>query len=473
MGKWLTPPTIPAEKICRVLEIPADRDIVMAVNGALYALTLRSNWQLFGAVTPDEIAVSMLDMWNTYLVSECGVTCEQIIECITTDLDVQQAFNEWLVNSITTNPAVIEALGQAWNQSTSGGRVPDSYAGKNATANNPTCDFDLAWGNIRNGLIERSFQRVIDVLEAIEAATDNQEALAYIMDGIPVIGAIFDVVPVTDWIQFIDNIRSWMQDQFLAADTLELRDAIACDLFCIWQQDCRLTIDQIRQYYWQKTVEIVPSWETAWQDMATLLQALAGQTEIIGNFIVYSLVGTQYGFQSFINDWFGIHIDCIFGDLQHGDASDDWEASCADCPTFYTHTFPDADNWDDWTMVPFSGSISTVVDDEIFGGTDSGGTEVFTSFEITGDGNVQRVRGRFRANPASSGAFEYRLYANGDLIKTFNYDSPGTYEWEWTGDLSGSVLWTILAGHHGTAPTNYLVTEEIEFFGQTPDPFAD
>lgn len=68
---YLTPDTIPTERVCRTLKIPADLDIVGAVSGALLELTKPYNWEQFGAVTPDEIAQEMVVMLNDYLESEC------------------------------------------------------------------------------------------------------------------------------------------------------------------------------------------------------------------------------------------------------------------------------------------------------------------------------------------------------------------------------------------------------------------
>jgi Microcystin-dependent protein len=69
---WLTPGTLPETKICRELQIPSDCEIVAAVNGALWMLTQESSWEQDGGVTPAEIAAAMSEMWEAYLVSECG-----------------------------------------------------------------------------------------------------------------------------------------------------------------------------------------------------------------------------------------------------------------------------------------------------------------------------------------------------------------------------------------------------------------
>jgi len=69
---WLTPNTIPAEKVCRVLRIPAEYEyIVPAVMGALYPLTQVEEWEQFGTVTPQQMASAMLQMFLDIANVEC------------------------------------------------------------------------------------------------------------------------------------------------------------------------------------------------------------------------------------------------------------------------------------------------------------------------------------------------------------------------------------------------------------------
>lgn len=63
---YLTPSTLPAARISRRLRIPNDPLIVAAVNGAISELIKAFNWQLFGAVTPEDIAEAMRDMYLEY-----------------------------------------------------------------------------------------------------------------------------------------------------------------------------------------------------------------------------------------------------------------------------------------------------------------------------------------------------------------------------------------------------------------------
>lgn len=71
---YLTPETIPTATICRRLAIPEDMLIIAAVSGALSELTYSSNWQQFGAITPEQMAQRMSEMFSQYLeASACMI----------------------------------------------------------------------------------------------------------------------------------------------------------------------------------------------------------------------------------------------------------------------------------------------------------------------------------------------------------------------------------------------------------------
>jgi len=63
---YLTPPTIPTAKICRVLRIPDEQAIIAEVTGALQELTFAYNWELYGAITPQQMADAMFNMFDDF-----------------------------------------------------------------------------------------------------------------------------------------------------------------------------------------------------------------------------------------------------------------------------------------------------------------------------------------------------------------------------------------------------------------------
>lgn len=72
MKAWLTPDTLPVARVCRVISIPDDPFFIFAVNGALLNLTFPTSWEDFGAVSSEDAAEAMTDMWYEYAESVCS-----------------------------------------------------------------------------------------------------------------------------------------------------------------------------------------------------------------------------------------------------------------------------------------------------------------------------------------------------------------------------------------------------------------
>lgn len=67
-----TPETLPVETICRQLRLPDDPVYVAAFTGALLSLIDPENWELYGAVTPEQAAAKAFDIFNEYVM---GTAC--------------------------------------------------------------------------------------------------------------------------------------------------------------------------------------------------------------------------------------------------------------------------------------------------------------------------------------------------------------------------------------------------------------
>jgi len=79
--EYATPETLPTDTICRVLFIPNDELLFGAVRGAIETLTVPENWEQLGAITPDEAAAAMVDMFDRFCFNQgaCRVTGEIIL----------------------------------------------------------------------------------------------------------------------------------------------------------------------------------------------------------------------------------------------------------------------------------------------------------------------------------------------------------------------------------------------------------
>lgn len=77
---YLTPDTIPATTVCRVLHIPDSEDWVAIVTGAIQELSFEYNWEEFGLTTPNDCAEAMFTMLNELIDDKAG--CRMIGEII-------------------------------------------------------------------------------------------------------------------------------------------------------------------------------------------------------------------------------------------------------------------------------------------------------------------------------------------------------------------------------------------------------
>jgi len=77
---YLTPDTIPADTICRVLFIPNSQEFLANVTGALQLLTFPESFVEFGLLTPDQTAAAYVDMFDQFCFNEgaCRVIGEII-----------------------------------------------------------------------------------------------------------------------------------------------------------------------------------------------------------------------------------------------------------------------------------------------------------------------------------------------------------------------------------------------------------
>src|SRR5882724_396783 len=78
---YLTPNSIPADTICRVLFIPNNAEFIANVTGALQLLLFPENWTQDGTLTPEESASALVDMFDKFCFAVKG--CRMIGEIIT------------------------------------------------------------------------------------------------------------------------------------------------------------------------------------------------------------------------------------------------------------------------------------------------------------------------------------------------------------------------------------------------------
>jgi microcystin-dependent protein len=75
---YLTPDSIPADTICRVLLIPNNPEFIANVTGVLETLIFPDNWTPYGLLTPEQSAAALVDMFDQFCFGEgaCHVVGE-------------------------------------------------------------------------------------------------------------------------------------------------------------------------------------------------------------------------------------------------------------------------------------------------------------------------------------------------------------------------------------------------------------
>lgn len=192
-------------------------------------------WSKSGTMTPEDCAF----LWSQTLANtsanlvECGnMTCEQIIDCIENDADTQLALLQYLSDSgiqptSGSNPPLPTSAPQTASQ-----LLPEGYI----------CDSDHLFG-ISRWIVQQLDLSTRQVLAAIETLTNNVELAATFADNVEGIS----------WFGSGLELAAWLQDQLIewydVAYTPTVEDTLACEIFCLIQQDCELTLDKIIQAY--------------------------------------------------------------------------------------------------------------------------------------------------------------------------------------------------------------------------------
>lgn len=237
--------------------------------------------------------------------------CDEVAECIETSDNVKNA---------------IGSLIQQFGGDIAGRPLPPELLAQPANNAGETCDLDALYGTCVN-IVTSTNRQILDLFETIEAITNNQEALAAIVEFIPILG---DVVPVPELISMVQKIREWLNEAYLAGYDLTVETEFICDLFCLAQDECFLSVEQARDYFWNKATSI-PEFENAFDTVETLISALANWQQTTGEAVVWVMYGSAFGFLSFLNSLFGMTFAQFVLNSRAGLPNDDWIFVCDEC----------------------------------------------------------------------------------------------------------------------------------------------
>lgn len=244
---------------CVEVKIPDDISFLPVLAGMVAALG--NTWSSIGGVAARR---AWAEMWQrAYAETDWSgcMDCEQLIECLTPLFEAQTANILTLINNQNT-----------FGTSTPGVPMTTEQRETNlATTTNPGCDYDILWAQCL-ALVDYTNASIIDTLEKIEAATNINE-LAGLGDAIPLVGWVLQVFGTELATDTINYFQEAIQETYQAQYTEDVRNELACALFCLAIFDCAVTIDIVYDLFYSRVSGIVPSNPG---EMIDLLEMLAG-----------------------------------------------------------------------------------------------------------------------------------------------------------------------------------------------------
>lgn len=266
-------------------------------------------------VYPDEWLEVLASFWQGVKLDTIN-NCDDVANCIET--------------SDATIQALIQAMTNAGFSPTSGDNppVPTSTAqsGANLLPDGYTCDNDHIWG-LSLWLVETLHEGIIQMLEVLEVATNDLE-----------LAAVFgDNVEGVSWFASGLELAAWIQDQFIeyyeSAYSVSVQRDLACAIYCIAQEDCELSIDDLLAAY-DSNVVSTPASPDDWLALLEWLitSEFVGGIETVATVHYFLLQALRYSgelFESYVGVN-GLKQLVSFGKNQ---TDPDWDIYCTDCPT--------------------------------------------------------------------------------------------------------------------------------------------
>jgi len=168
--------------------------------------------------------------------NSCMDICQLVLDCINNNTSIQEAIASYSL-SPPANPATTQSVENLATQ----------------LINDPTsCDNDMIFG-MTTGLVDLLNDVSLDIIELFANASSPAGRIGDLIEGIPVIGSL----PVDDIFQFVESFINDINDAYSAAYTTALRDEMRCELFCIAEPNCILTLEDARNYYYSKLGEAI------------------------------------------------------------------------------------------------------------------------------------------------------------------------------------------------------------------------
>jgi len=316
----------------QVLEIDNIVDIHVCLTrqqaAILKALLITAYWETRWenlSIDKDELEAMVANIDHRLNGGSCAMTfCEDVANCIGESDDVATALTIWNTSNYGSggvgNPETV---------------LPETIREENLLPEDFACDNDHRYG-IADGIVTAIHDATVEVFEAIEVLTDPLELAAEIADNLPVVEVAGITAEIIVWVQ------DTAYDLYIAAWSTVTHDEIACEIFCLMQDEfpCHLDYEMLMDVYLDDDFPNPPSILDSWLVWAEWWMGLpfTDDTLIVKLGGLMGLLIMRYGgkFGKFV---LGVRSLKTTLHLLSDDTNPDWVTLCTECPQEWEHTW--------------------------------------------------------------------------------------------------------------------------------------
>jgi len=257
-------------------------------------------------------------IWNFLVNVEYPLEfCAQIIECIETDPDTQQA----IIDFVTSDPSINTYITNIGDNNT----LTPGETNQNLLKPG-VCEYDYVF-NQASVTIDLLHTLSEDIFESVEVGTNAIERAELLIN---ILGAGTRALIADTLLQFADVLIENVQEEYAGAYDTALYDELRCELFCEVKESCVMTIDDIYRYYDNKLGLSLPS------DLFEALNAVANfyiTGDMPGDTVVYAMHMLIIILIKQANDVLGVNFARLALRITSAASTGDntWETLCEDC----------------------------------------------------------------------------------------------------------------------------------------------
>lgn len=269
--------------------------------------------------TYNQLIMQLREFPNEIPENSCMDLCQLIIDCIDNTPALQQKIGEYSPTSSLIDDSILDPTNL-------GTELISDLAG---------CDNDIVFGQT-TGIVELLNSIATDMFEIISANASVSGRIGDVIEAIPGVG----VLPIDDIFQFVESFLDDLGGLYASKYTVSLKNTMRCDLFCIGQDNCELTLEQVRDYLYDNI-----GFTFSTTDWVTNVQNMMDETYIDAQIVYvthYMIVDAMIRTGIVLGFDVGRVVQVIQSMLNDPDS--DWTTICDDCDWQWVSDFANDEN---------------------------------------------------------------------------------------------------------------------------------